>query len=122
MPRTNIPTVVAQRNKALNPLTWTPADAANNHVYTDAGETLLLMKNTDSAAKTVTVASVADPYYQRTGDIIITVPAASGGDPGMAVFGLPSSEAFRQPGGSLINVNVSAATGLSLTALQVQSK
>lgn len=121
MARTPIATVVAQKNKGLNPVTWTAADAANGHTYQDAGDTVLLLKNTDSAAKTVTIASVPEPSFGRTGDVVIVVPAATGSDPGMAVFGLPDAQAWDQPGGT-INVNVSAATGLFLTALQVQRR
>lgn len=122
MARTLIATVKASKNKATNPLTWTAADATNNHYYVDAGDTILLMKNTDSAPKTVTVSSVAEPNYGRTGDQVIVVPAATGTDPGTAAFGLPSPEAWRQAGTSNINVNVSAATGLFLTALQVERR
>ncbi len=121
MPRTVITTQQAKKNVATNPMTWTAADATNNHFYADSGDTVLLMRNTDSTSKTVTISSVPEPSFARTGDVVVVVPAASGGVPGMAVFGLPDPQAWDQADGT-INVNVSNATGLSFCALQVQRR
>lgn len=119
MARTPITVNVLPKNGSLEAVTWTPADATNNHSYPDAGDTILLCRNADAAAKTVTVVSVADPYLGRTGDKAMNVPAAVAGASGVTMFGLPTGVAWRQPGGQTINVNVSAATNLHLAAIQI---
>jgi hypothetical protein len=119
MARTLIATNVIPRNGSLEAITWTPADATNQHYYVDAGDTVLMARNADATTKTVTVVSVADPELGRTGDKAMVVPAAVSGASGVVFFGLPTPTAWRQPGGGKINVNVSASTNLQLAAIQI---
>lgn len=49
-------------------LTLTAADTSNNNAFVASGNDLVVAQNTDDAAQTVTVTSVADPYG-RSGDI-----------------------------------------------------
>lgn len=118
MPRTLIATSVIPKNGSLEAVTWTPANATNNHYFVDAGDTVLLARNSDESPKTVTVVSVADDLG-RTGDKAMTVPALAAGASGVVFFGLTTASAWRQPGGNKIHVNVSAATNLSLAAIKI---
>ena len=49
-------------------LTWTPADATNGNSFPLTGSEILLIWNTDSAAHTFSITSVAD-NFGRTGDV-----------------------------------------------------
>ena len=114
MARTAIPIQDVPFQGSIDNLTWTAADAVNNHEFDNNGHVLLLARNTDAAGKTVTVVSVADEYG-RTGDKAITVPATTG----YATAGPFKPSLWNQSGTGKTNVNVSAATGLSLAAIRI---
>lgn len=115
MPRVLITTNTVAPNVALDTITWTPANATDNHFYVAEHDVILVARNTDAAPKTVTIVSVAEPRYGRTGDKAITVPASE-----LAFFGVASPEAWRQPNSANVHVNVSAATNLMLAALRIR--
>lgn len=48
--------------------TWAAADVTNKNQFISTGRELLLVKNDDVAAQTITINSAQDPY-KRTGDI-----------------------------------------------------
>jgi len=51
-------------------LAWTTGDASGNTIaVSGATRYLVLMRNTDAGAHTVTISSVVDTPYNRTGDI-----------------------------------------------------
>lgn len=64
-------------------LPMTAADASNKNQFAVGGNDLVIAHNTGASAYTVTVTSVADPQYGRTGDIA----AYSIGAGEYAVFG-----------------------------------
>lgn len=55
-------------------VTFTAVDAVNGMMFPNDGRTVLLVRNADAAAKTVTVVSVADDAG-RTGDHSIVIAA-----------------------------------------------
>lgn len=55
-------------------ITWTAADTTNNNQFKATGAELLLIRNTSTSnARTVTVLSVPDAPYGRTGHLVITL-------------------------------------------------
>lgn len=77
--------------------TWQAADQANDGNDTPhTGREILLVRNDNAGAQTVTIHSIADPY-NREGDI--TAYSMAAGD--YAVFGPFQSAAWRQSDGKL---------------------
>jgi hypothetical protein len=119
MARVKITTSDLLFNRSLESVTWTPADATNNHYMVHDGQCILLARNSDATSKTVTIVSVADPRLRRLGDAQILVAASTGGVNGVAFYGLLPADGWRQTGTTNVNVNVSAATGLSLAVIRI---
>lgn len=118
MARTAIPIQVLQPNKAIADISFTAADAVNNHEVVNDGRTVLVFKNTDTAAKTVTIKSVPD-IFGRSGDLVVNVPASTG----LSLVNMLLPSIWNQRGaGDLgkVHIDVSAATGLSLAAIRLQ--
>lgn len=65
-------------NSKINNLTMTDADNTNTMVFANDGLTMLVWRNTNVATRTITVTSVAEGKFGRTGDITISVSATSG--------------------------------------------
>jgi len=82
-------------------LTFTPLVAANDAYFLNDGNVILVFHNSSSGgAEIATVISVADEDG-RTGDITVTVPAASGGGVlGIATAGPFSPALYNQIGAS----------------------
>lgn len=120
MPRTAIPVqeLPALGDLGIDTVTWTPADAVNHHEFQNTGRELLIARNRDVAAKTVTVKGVADPYG-RTLDTVLTVPAESGDSDGVSIAGTFKPPLFSQGATGLVNVDVSAATTLDLAVIRI---
>ena len=114
MPRTAIPIQEVPNQGSIDNIVWTAADAANQHEFDNNGHVQLLAKCTDASVKTVTVVSIADEHG-RTGDKAIAVPATTG----FAIAGPFKPSIWNQGGTGKTNVNVSAATGLSLAAVRI---
>lgn len=60
-------------------ITLAAADATDNMKFLNDGETILIIKNAGAGAVSVTVVSVAEPQFGRTGNIILSVAAAAEG-------------------------------------------
>lgn len=75
MPRTSIATQTLTYQSGAT-ITFSAADSANNMLFSNDGETLLVVKNGGASSITVTVVSVAD-LYGRTGDISASVAAGA---------------------------------------------
>jgi hypothetical protein len=101
-------------------VTLTAADSANGMMFLNDGKTVLVVINNDVAAKTVTVVSVPDENG-RTGDIVLVVPAAVGGFPGIAITDQLPTALFTQQSTDAGNVYVSfsAATNLKVAAVRI---
>lgn len=68
MARTNIPVQeVPLHGAALDDVSFTAADATNDHEFVNTGREILVMNNGDASQRTATVVSVADENG-RTGD------------------------------------------------------
>lgn len=119
MPRVAITINSIAKLAGDNELTLTSADAANGHTMVNDGRTILLVQNYDASARTVTVKSVADPVTGRTGDIALSVPAASGGVAGTACFNFLPQHLFNQSGQSYVHVDINAATNVKLAAVSL---
>ena len=117
MPRTAIPIQEIANQSAIDNISWTAADAANNHEFENDGDTLLLAKCTDASGKTVTVVSVADEHG-RSGDKAISVSATTG----FSIGGPFLPTIWNGAGTNKTSVNVSAATGLSLAAVRIKRR
>ena len=83
--------------------TWEAGDAANGNDFTPTGEEMLLVRNDDVGAQTVTITTVADEK-SRTGDI--TAYSIGAGE--YAFFGPFAVDGWRHPDGK-IHVAVSDA-------------
>jgi hypothetical protein len=101
-------------------VTLTAADSANGMMFLNDGKTVLVVVNNDVAAKTVTIVSVPDENG-RTGDIVLVVPAAAGGFPGIAITDQLPTALFTQQSTDAGNVYVSfsASTNLKVAAIRV---
>lgn len=118
--RTTIPVQTVSPSTGLQSVTYTAADAANNHIVANDGNTQIIVINCDVAAKTVTIHSVPDENG-RTGDIILIVPAASGSvcALGMSPRLPPALFSQQNSDAGSVYVDVSAATNLKLAAVHV---
>lgn len=85
-------------------LTWEAGDATDLNSYVSTGRELVLVRNDDAAAQTVTIHSVADSF-NREGDIA----AYSVGVGEYAMFGPIPVEGWRQSDGT-VHIDPSAAT------------
>jgi hypothetical protein len=88
MPTTAITkqTAPGQYPTAWGDLTFAAMDQANGNHFVSTGKELIIVRNDDAAAQTVTVTGSADPFG-RTASIQKSINAA-----GLAIFGpLPSS-------------------------------
>jgi hypothetical protein len=118
MPRVQIPIQeMGPNGGGDDSIAWTSGDAANDHYFDNSsGKVRLLMRCTDAAPKTATVASVADEYG-RTGDKTITCPATSG----FSMYGPFPPHLFNQRGASdlgRVHVDLADATGVSFAAVK----
>ena len=104
MARVVIPIVTIPNQGAIENLeTFAVAsDTANNHTLDNDGKVELHVYNQAVGALQVTVVSVAEPGFGRTGDLVDTV-AAAGGRYSAGPF-KPSG--WNQGGTSLINIDV----------------
>jgi hypothetical protein len=104
----------------ISNVTLTAADSVNGMMFPNDGKTVLVVINNDVATKTVTIVSVPDENG-RTGDIVLTVPAAAGGFPGIAITDQLPTALFTQQSTDPGNVYVtfSAATNLKVAAIRV---
>lgn len=108
----------------VNNVTFTAATTAlGMYIANTPGKCRLIARNLDAAPKTVTIKAVDDPYGRGAGteDIILTVPAAVAGVPGLGFAGPFAAELFNQTAaGDLgrVFVETSADTALALAVLQ----
>jgi hypothetical protein len=85
-------------------ITWQAADPSNyNYTPLVSGATMLLAMNTDATnPHTVTVTSVVDSPYKRSGDITAySLPAITGTTPIVAMFGPFLTAGWSQTGAQL---------------------
>jgi hypothetical protein len=104
----------------ISNLTLTAADSVNGMMFPNDGKTVLIVINNDVSTKTVTIVSVPDENG-RAGDIILTVPAASGSFPGIAITDQLPTALFTQQSTDAGNVYVtfSAATNVKVAAVRI---
>lgn len=103
----------------VNNITFTAATTALGHYFVNTGHERLLARNLDAAAKTVTIKSV-DDIYGRSEDIVLTVPAAVAGVPGLAFAGPFNPGLFNQTASADLGkvfVETSADTALALAVV-----
>ncbi len=113
--RTDIPVQAIGFLSALNPVSTTAGDAANNHSFVNDGKTLLYMANGEAALKTATIVSVADPYG-RTGDLTMAVVFND-----FAIAGPFIPTVFNQAGG-LVNVDLDVDTSVTFAAVSFDTR
>lgn len=123
MARTNIPVQVCPANGGgIQAVTKTAGDSANDHEFFNDGKCMLMVENLDASTKAVTVVSVPD-QYGRLGDVAMTVPAVSGGVPGVAFAGPFPPALFNQRGAADLGkvfVDLAASTNLRLWVISAQ--
>lgn len=107
--------VIPRHGKAIDELTFTAADATNDHEFVNDGQTLLLVKNQHSSAQAVTIVSVADPFG-REEDTTMSVDAGNV-DPKVGIAGPFSPSLFNQAGG-LVHVDITDDTALEFAAVK----
>jgi len=114
MPRTaiavqNIPAF----GSGINDVVMSAADAVNDHSFINDGKTFLIMKNTDPAAKTATIVSVADES-NRTGDQTVT---CAGGGSEICLYGPFKPRDWNQSDGT-ISLDLTVATGVTFAVVK----
>lgn len=92
-------------------LTGVAGDATNNHQFDNDGNTLLLVENTDAAAKSVTIQSVDDPFG-RSENIALTVAQNT-----IYAAGPFIPSIWNQPGRTMF-VDLDADTGVTFWAVR----
>lgn len=116
MARTNIPIQTIQPGRAIPTVSWTPADAANDHQFVSQGDEILLTRYLDAGSDTIVVKSVADQLHGFTGDVTISVTnGATTTKYGAA--GPFQGEGFLQAG-SVIHIDVTTGTNLHLAVVR----
>lgn len=95
---------------AINSITWSAGDAANDHEFVNDGQTLLLVKDA-TGSQAVTVVSVDDPFG-RSEDTAITTAAG-----GISIAGPFSKALFNQSDGT-VHVDLTTATDLYVAAVR----
>jgi len=120
MARTALPVQRAPLGGGIQNVVFTAADAANGMIMPNDGRTVIVIRNNDVAAKTVTIVSVPDEN-NRNGDIALIVPAAAGGKPGIGISDVLPTALFNQQNADVGNVylNFSAAANLDLAAISL---
>ncbi len=93
-------------------LSYTAADATNDHAFTNTGRVLLLVKNAGGSSVTVTIVSTPDARG-RTGDEVRAVAAATD-----ALFGPFPRQGWNQSDES-VHVDLSADTSVQLAAIVI---
>lgn len=114
MARATITPIVAPGSypTAWTDLTWTAGDSVNGHKVVSSGNDLIIAKNVNVAAKTVTLVSIADEY-NRTGDL-----TKSMAQNGLAVIGPIKTKGWKQTDGNLyIDVNIDTDVSIAVIAL-----
>lgn len=99
---------------SLSPLTLSlaAADNVNGNSFPATGREVLIAKNDDVVARTVTVESTADPVEGRTGDCVRTLAAGE-----IAVFPLFPTRGWAQADGSIYLDSTSALLKLAVVRL-----
>mgnify|MGYP001606216315 CR=1 FL=1 len=104
MPRTTITVQDGGANASLDNLAWTAADQTNGMDYDNSdGKVLVLSRNTNAAARTITANSVSAGPYQRTGNKTISLAAVTG----VSTGGPYTPDGFNQSTGK-VNIDPSA--------------
>lgn len=113
MPRTSIATQTLSFQSGAA-ITLSAADSANGMLFSNDGETLLVVRNASASSITVTVVSVAD-LYGRTGDISATVAAGA-----FWISGPLEPSIWNQTSSDLgkTYVNFSSATSVTVGAIK----
>jgi hypothetical protein len=83
-------------------ITWAAGDDVNGNEFAFTGRELILVRNDDAAAQTVTLLSSATPGYGRTADI--TTYSLAAGE--YAAFWAGATQGWVQPG-SKFNIDLS---------------
>ena len=104
------------RGVGLTPAVFTAADATNDHFFYNDGRTILVCKNKSAGPIDVTVVGVPN-INGRTGNLVLSCPAATGGADGIAVCPLLNPESWNGANGK-VSVTVTVDTDLSFAALR----
>jgi hypothetical protein len=115
MARTSIPVQqLAAFGEGDENVTFTSADAANDHSFVLRGDELLIVKNDDAAGKDITFVAPSDSYSRSrgAGDNDKTVPASS-----IGVFGEFDPSVYRQSDGTM-HIDITADTSLSFAVVR----
>jgi len=113
MARTAIPVQAIPRNGGiLDDISWTAADATNDHEFANTGCEILIAKNTHSGEQTITVVSVADEFG-RTGDATLAPNATTG----FSFWG-PGKPGHWNSAAGLVHVDITDDTALSFAVIR----
>jgi hypothetical protein len=96
---------IPRNNGAI--LTTTAADAGLSDEYPNDGRTVLVVENSSGAARTVTVTSVPEARFGRTGNLTIAFTGS-----GIAFVGPLAPEAFNASDGN-VDISVDNATSVA---------
>lgn len=116
MPRTSIAVEEIPWQGGDNDLTFSAVDAANGMMFPNDGKTVLLVRNADAAAKTVTVRAVPDPFG-RSVDLALVIAAGK-----TAMVGPLAPVAWNQTSGAdlgRVYVDFSAATSTTVACARL---
>lgn len=108
MARVNIPITNITRTGVSLAAAGTAGNSVDNHEFVNDGNTILRVKNTDGASKTVTLRIARTVDGQAVTNRTVNVGATTG-DVAMGPFPVVDY-------GSLMQVDLSAATGVTLYA------
>jgi hypothetical protein len=109
-------------NASLANITWTAADTEDGNYFTDDGQSILLCRNGHTAPVTVTITGVADARLRRPGNAAISVPAFATPASGVAMWGLHTADAWRQPSSNHVHVNVDHTANVSFAVISIHKR
>lgn len=117
MARVDIPIQTIARNKEIDDLVFTAADAANDHSFKNSGNELLLIRNDSSPAgdRTITVVAGVSGGLKRSTDLTIVVTGGSGNNAGLGCSFPP--DAWNQSDGT-VHIDLADDTGVAFAVVR----
>jgi hypothetical protein len=118
MPRTLISETTVALGGSINDITFTAADATNDHRFVPKKNQIMLMKNTGASPAVFTFNMVAD-RAGRTSTEVVTVPITTG----LGMMGPFPETYFKQTGGTdagFVTVDLDQDTGVTVALIELR--
>lgn len=117
MPRTAITVQSVSAFSALDDITFTAGDAANDHEFINDGRSVVVQKNTDATAKTSTI--IVPSSARVLDNSTLTIPLVSaGGGTELSISPILPQAIYNQSDGT-VHIDLTDATGVSFAVVSL---